>query len=314
MKKCVLAWSILLLSFSLPVYAQNADSTSLESSDKTEALIASDSSVSGAGGSFHPSYVSVPEMVTVRAGQFSMGSSKGELAESPVHKVNVSSFMISTTEITQLVYSQVMGENPSYSQGESKPVETVSWFDAVVFCNRLSIYSGYTPCYKVGETSNPDEWGYKPHIGHGMPAAVTCDFEANGFRLPTEAEWEYAAVEGFRNSGYAYSGSSNPNTSCWYNSNSSNRTHPVAVKRANALGLYDMSGNVYEWVWDVYDERFYSTSGSYDPVGPAIGGLRCFRGGSYDEPASICRVACRAYGNPANRGRFLGFRIARSVK
>ncbi len=288
----------LMIFFAAVAFAQDAD-------------VAKENS---AGENFHPTNVTLPDMVTVRAGQFSMGSSKGERAETPVHKIHISTFLMMTTEVSQELYSQVMGENPSYFVDEKKPVESVSWFDAVVFCNRLSLYAGLTPCYKVMDSTNPDDWNYKIHQGRGMPATVYCDFYADGYRLPTEAEWEYAAVEGPRNSGYAYSGSSNINTVCWYLTNSSVKTRAVASKRANALGLYDLSGNVYEWVWDIFDEEYYSTSPSWDPTGPANGSLRCFRGGSYDEVPVVCRVASRASGNPSNKGRFLGFRVVRSVR
>lgn len=255
--------------------------------------------------------ITLPDMVRIGYGQFSMGSSKGDVTEAPVHRVTISTFEMSATEVTQRLYESVTGANPSLSKNEDKPVENVSWYDAIYFCNKLSIAAGYKPCYSVNNTTDPDAWGYTHSQGRQMPSAVTCDFNADGYRLPTEAEWEYAAVEGSRNMGYAYSGSGAINSVAWYNGNSGGRTHVVGGKYSNGIGIYDLSGNVFEWCWDFYSAGYYAISPSRDPTGPAMGGLRVLRGGSYDLDVSYCRVATRMYGNAANRGGWLGFRVVR---
>ncbi len=218
-------------------------------------------------------------MVFVKGGSFQMGSTSGDSDEKPVHTVRVGDFYIGKYEVTQKQWKEVMGNNPSYFKGDNLPVEQVSWYDAVEFCNKKSRQEGLMTCYS------------------GSGKNTKCDFSANGYRLPTEAEWEYAAVA--RTSGsykYSGSGSNNINEVAWYSKNSGSKTHPVGKKQPNELGIYDMSGNVWEWCWDWYDENYYSNSPKNNPKGPKSGTYRILRGGSWSSYGSYCRCAGRGYG------------------
>ena len=174
------------------------------------------------------------------------------------------------------------------------PVEKVSWYDAVKFCNKKSERDGLTPCYS-GSGSN-----------------VSCNFSANGYRLLTEAEWEYAARGGPESRGYKYSGSSNPDEVAWYRDNLGIKTHQVGIKKANELGLYDMSGNVYEWCWDMYDDGYYRNSPTSNPKGPSSGKYRVLRGGSWSDDTRYMRCADRVRCDPDLRFNDDGFRYART--
>ena len=188
-----------------------------------------------------------------------------------------------------------MGDNPSRFKGENRPVEQVSWVDCVEFCNKLSRKEGLTPAYKIdGET-------------------VIWNKKANGYRLPTEAEWEYAARGGQKSRGYTYAGSDNLHEVGWYNRNSSDETNPVGRKKANELGIYDMSGNVWEWCWDWYGGKYYRQSPGRNPAGPSSGSDRVLRGGDQINYARDCRSADRYRHGPSYRSSGLGFRLARSA-
>ena len=191
-------------------------------------------------------------------------------------------FRMGQTPVTQRLYKKVMGENPSYNQlsndelddderealeeegnTANNPVECVSWFDAVYFCNKLSIKEGLIPAYSVDGETDPEYWGYTPNQRESIESEVECNFDSNGYRLPTNDEWELAANGG---ESYTYSGSDDLDEVGWYYDNSNNVTHPVAQKMANGYGLYDMSGNVWEWVWETTPNDPYSRfcwGGSY---------------------------------------------------
>ena len=240
-------------------------------------------------------------MVTIPGGTSRMGDIHGQANqpdEQPVHTVTIASFMMSRCEVTQGLYLQVMGKNPSYGSDHADlPVETVTWFDAVEFCNRLSELDGLTPCYSGLQDS-----------------MVTCDFEANGYRLPTEAEWEYACRAGTETEYYAGDSEEDLNGVAWHAGNSEGNTHTVGTKDPNAFDLYDMHGNVTEWCWDWYDASYYSTSPSADPRGPATGEEKVQRGGSYFMFIFGLRSASRGgFLNPSMKGRDIGFRVARSI-
>ncbi|MDR2869166.1 MAG: formylglycine-generating enzyme family protein [Deferribacteraceae bacterium] len=221
-----------------------------------------------------------------------MGSSSGDDDEKPPHKVTVSSFHIGKYEVTQREWTAIMGNNPSNFKGEELPVEQVSWLDVIEYCNKRSLAEGLTPVYS------------------GRGNDITADWSANGYRLPTEAEWEYAAGGGNKSQlAMTYSGSNNVDAVGWYSGNSGNRTHTIASKQANELGIYDMSGNIWEWVWDWYGE--YSGREQVDPVGPVSGDYRVFRGGSWYNDATILRSADRDGYDPSLRYYALGFRVVR---
>jgi len=241
----------------------------------------------------------VPKMMPIRAGRFPMGSedSGPYSSEKPQRWVSITvPFLLSETEVTQAQYQAVMGKNPSDFSKEAdspqRPVVSVSWFDAVEYCNRLSEHEGLPRCYEI--SGDKVKW----------PKKQAC----TGYRLPTEAEWEYAARAG---QDTEYAGSSNLEEVAWYNRNSSNQTHQVRRKKANHWGLHDMSGNVEEWVWDWYAGS-YEGAASKDPTGPENGDYRVLRGGAWSSEAVYARVADRNRFAPSIRYRRVGFRLARS--
>ncbi len=234
------------------------------------------------------------DLVLVEGGTFQMGSDSGDEDEKPVHAVTLSSFYMGKYEVTQAQWQAVMGSNPSNFKGDNLPVEQVSWYDAVEFCNKLSLKEGLTPCYSGSGTS------------------ITCDFTANGYRLPTEAEWEYAARGGNSSRNFTYSGSNDLGAVGWFADNAGSHTHPAGQKLSNELGLYDMSGNVYEWCWDWYDSAYYGKSPGAGPQGAGSGSYRLLRGGSWIVDDSLCRVSFRDGNSPDNSRNYIGFRVSRA--
>lgn len=197
------------------------------------------------------------KMVFVEGGTFQMGSNNGNANERPEHSVTLDSYYIGQTEVTQKLWKIVMGNNPSYFKGDNLPVESVSWYACQDFIAKLNKITG------------------------------------ENFRLPTEAEWEFAARGGVKSKGYTYSGSNNINDVAWYYSNSNDRTHPVASKMPNELGIYDMSGNVSEWCQD-YPYN-YSSEAQLNPIGSKPDPNRMHRGGDFDWDADVCRVISRSH-------------------
>ena len=219
----------------------------------------------------------VDNMVHVEGGTFTMGAtseqgSDADNNEYPTHQVTLSSFSIGKYEVTQEEWEAVMGSNPSNFKGAKLPVEQVSWEDCQEFIRKLNALTG------------------------------------KRFRLPTEAEWEYAARGGNRSHGYKYAGSDNLGSMAWFTDNSGNKTHPVGQKSPNELGLYDMSGNVWEWCQDRYGD--YSSSSETNPTGPNSGSYRVLRGGSWISDAWLWRSSCRYYYAPSRRYYYLGLRLA----
>ncbi len=215
------------------------------------------------------------EMVFVKGGTFTMGSNDGEDDEKPTHQVTLSDFYIGKYEVTQKQWQAVMGSNPSYFKDcDNCPVEQVSWNDVQNFIKELNQKTG------------------------------------KNYRLPTEAEWEYAARGGVSTSSTTYSGSNNIDEVAWYTSNSGSKTHPVGQKKSNELGIYDMSGNVWEWCKDWYG--YYSSGSQANPQGASSGSYRVFRGGSWSLNYDDCRVANR-YGlyYPDGYSHIVGFRLSR---
>lgn len=219
-------------------------------------------------------------MVYVEGGTFTMGATdeQGSDAgndEKPAHEVTLDGYYIGETEVTQELWEAVMGDNPSDFTGDSSlPVEQVSWDDCQEFIRKLNSLTG------------------------------------KQFRLPTEAEWEFAARGGNKSNHYKYSGSNTLSSVAWYEDNSGSTTHPVGQKSPNELGLYDMSGNVYEWCQDWYDENYYKNSPSSNPCNTTSASYRVFRGGSWGDFALLCRVSYRNGWDPGNRRNLLGLRLA----
>ena len=220
------------------------------------------------------------EMVKVEGGTFMMGATSEmknpNSNEKPVHQVTLTNdYYMGKYEVTQALWQAVMGSNPSEYKGDNLPVETVSWNDCQKFISKLNSLTGRM------------------------------------FRLPTEAEWEYAARGGKESRGYQYSGSSNISDVAWYDENSGSKTHPVGTKQANELGIYDMTGNVWEWCSDWYSS--YSSSSQTNPTGSDSGSARVSRGGGWNCNASYCRLSVRFYYTPDFRLDILGLRLALSV-
>jgi formylglycine-generating enzyme required for sulfatase activity len=240
----------------------------------------------------------IPEdFVRIEGGTFIMGSPANEPGyrslEGPQHQVTVSSFYMGKYEVTQKEYREVMGKNPSEFEGDNLPVENVSWNNAIEYCNKRSQKEGLTPAYTINRYGGVESW----------------DKNANGYRLPTEAEWEYACRAG-TTTAYNTGASINNNTG-WYEANSAGSTHEVGQKPANAWGLYDMHGNVYELCWDWYDMY---TSRAQDPLGPPTGRERVGRGGGWNGSAGNVRSAARnSYDPNDSRYRNMGFRVVRNA-
>ncbi|MHB8971533.1 MAG: formylglycine-generating enzyme family protein [Pirellulaceae bacterium] len=223
------------------------------------------------------------KLVLIPAGEFLMGSpatEKGRKGDEQQHLVRVTkSFQLGVYEVTQEAYERVMGVNPSLFKGPQQPVENVNWIDAIEFCNKLSELREEKAAGRI-------------------------------YRLPTEAQWEYACGAGTTTC-YSFGDDADAmGDHGWFSDNSALTTHPVGEKLPNAWGLYDMHGNVWEWCWDWYDGGYYMNSPVDDPTGPAAGSLRVFRGGGWFYPAMICRMA-RRHGIQPDYGSkgILGFRV-----
>lgn len=279
----------LFLFFSLYVTAQNWDYIRTTPKNITDIPSVGDKTFTVGGVSF--------TMKSVAGGTFTMGATSEQggdagSREEPAHRVTLSDYYIGETEVTQALWQAVMGSNPSYFKGSNLPVETVSWDDCQEFIRKLNSMTGQK------------------------------------FRLPTESEWEYAARGGNKSKGYKYSGSNNIDDVAWYWKNSGDiylagsdnnwdsdrvfknncKTHPVATKSPNELGIYDMSGNVSEWCNDRYGD--YNTNTQTNPTGASTGSYRVYRGGSWGSYARSCRVSARFYITPVIRDGILGLRLA----
>ena len=291
------ALSILIFAFFVAFLATNAQTGA--SKRKPKQSTASKQNSKGGGSSNAPTCYSdgvltvkgvTYSMVSVQGGTFTMGAtseqgSDAEGDEKPSHQVTLSSYYIGKTEVTQALWEAVMGKSVSqiaseYGRkingvGANYPMYYISWDDCQEFIRKLNALTG------------------------------------QNFRLPTEAEWEYAARGGNKSRGYKYSGSNNIGNVAWYYGNSGDKTHPVGTKAPNELGIYDMSGNVYEWCSDWYDKKYYSSASQTNPKGPKSGTYRVNRGGCWYYYARGCRVSLRGSGIPTGHCDNLGLRLAR---
>ncbi len=253
-----------------------------------------------------------PEMVKVSGGDFMIGANKkdqqAEKDEKPSRKITVSDFYMSKFEVTVWEwkeYVKATGEKmpPKQKWGWNNdfPITNITWEDAVEYCNWLSRKQGLTPAYSK------------------RGPRYVCDFDSNGFRLPTEAEWEYAAHGGKKSKGYKYAGATDLELIAWYVSNSEGRPHAYGSKYKNELGIYDMSGNVWEWCWDFYKETHFKAvkkGMESDPSarGPRRGEKRIVKGGSWDSKQSFLRISNKVATLPGNTYEFYGMRLVQTKR
>ncbi|HQO08975.1 MAG TPA: SUMF1/EgtB/PvdO family nonheme iron enzyme [Clostridiales bacterium] len=257
-------------------------------------------------------------VVYIQGGSFQMGDhyDEGETDELPLHNVTISGFHIGKYEITQYEWDQYM-PSPVYDHGEGikYPVYKISWYEIIKYCNIRSIAEGLTPVYSVGGSTDPEDWGPIPTPYNYTWSNLTCNWPANGYRLPTEAEWEFAARGGINSSdNFRFSGCQTElelRDHAWYSYNSSTTAKETGTKLPNQLGLYDMSGNVFEWCWDWYG--IYSSDASTNPLGPSAGSYKTVRGGSTGTSFNWNRVSYRnIYPDCYAKEYFIGFRVART--
>lgn len=242
-----------------------------------------------------------PEMIIVEGGTFRMGNDySSNPDERPEHKVTLSSFYISKNEVTNRQYNRfcrVTGKKEPKG-ADDQAVVNISWYDAVMYCNWLSTTENLDKSYSITRDSNM--------------FIVEFDPSASGYRLPTEAEWEYAAKGGNRSKFYAYSGSNVPDDVAWFINNAGNKQHPSGVKKPNELGIYDMTGNVMEWCYDWYGEKYYEESPEDNPTGPGSGINRVCRGGNYMCRSEVLRNTKRFYLEPNNEDGLAGIRLVKN--
>lgn len=257
-----------------------------------------------------------PRMILVEGGTFQLGSE-----QSGFHDVRLSSFEIGETEVTLEQYNSAIGETEFNKERGKYPKSGVNWYEAVIYCNILSMQYGYEPCYTLNGEQNPSSWDAPvPYFTESdgdvgdmtLWNSVECNFNANGYRLPTLAEWTFSALGGNKSNHTKYSGSNNINEVGWTKENAEKSFHEVAMKKPNELGIYDMSGNVWEWCWD--RRGAYSTESEYNPTGPTEGSwYRVIRGGGWGTPASYSAVNYSAGDSPNVQSIYYGFRLCRSI-
>ncbi len=271
-------------------------------------------------------------MVLIPHGSFK----RAESSSNPAYTVTLTKdFYICDHEVTQKEWFDVMGVKQEdmyatdYGRGDNYPVYHVNWYHAIAYCNKRSVKEGLTPCYSVSGVS---DWGTLdfasiPTSSDSTWNAATCNWTATGYRLPTEAEWEYAALGNYKDNSHwtGYIDSNHPSANvfagydetnalgdyAWYSGNASSKTHEAKKKAENSYSLYDMSGNVSEWCWDWRDN--YDSANVTDPIGAPSGSGRVYRGGNWSSSAGICSVADRGDYNPYSRYNYIGFRVVRTA-
>lgn len=255
---------------------------------------------------FNIGYSQRPEMAAVEGGSFYLGNDNSpELDEKPEHKVTISDFRMSKTEVTFDMFDNFckatgypFPDDGGFGRG-TRPVINVSWIGAVKYCNWLSTRNGLDKVYEL-------------QIDSSGTKVVAVHWDANGYRLPTEAEWEYAAKGGSNPQGFLYSGSNDPNEIAWYSANSGNKPHEVGDKKPNELGIYDLEGNAWEWCWDYYSPTYYKSSPENDPRGPQSGQTRVYRGGCFKSSIDQLRITKRYSLDPTIKKGTVGIRLVQS--
>jgi len=268
------------------------------------------------------------EMVWISSGSVLMGSplAQGWGSEEPYRNVVLTyGFYMGIYQVTQEQWIEIMGNNPSYFHGgtgrepdggeeqKKRPVEQISWYEAIVFCNKLSIIENLGPIYSLFGSTNPDDWNNIPTSQNNEWDKVKTIPGANGYRLPTESQWEYACRAGAAAAEYIPGNDAN-NIPGWFYTNSNYKTHEVGKKPVNPWGLFDMHGNVREWCWDWYSATYYSTFTVIDPMGPSSGSTRVLRGGSWNDSWTNVRAAFRDKSSPlpnSNSKNTIGLRLIR---
>lgn len=266
-----------------------------------------------------PGLKELSTMIPIEGGTFLMGTDDENARhnERPAHKVKLSNFAMGKYPVTQALWQQVINENRSYFKGQKRPVEQVSWYDAVVFCNILNKQCGYTPCYFSDEDCQTPFYK-SSQIYEFSRGEVFFKMLGNCYRLPTEAEWEYTARGGQNSMDYNFVGGNKINEVAWYAENSHNETKLVGLKLPNELGLYDMSGNIWEWCWDwgvslgrdYFKECAALENGLIEnPRGFDTGLSRVLRGGSWNDDSTYFRSSYRGNDSSDERLNTDGFRL-----